>query len=120
MVLTRGACFRCRLPSFSRALLIPKGRQSLFDLAVSRNRRVLFLAERPLAALVEEPVYVLVRPWQDRNDSTIVQVRFRPPWQRPMLAAEASVAPEPPTDAFLALPLSPRGVLAFQRPPGAA
>jgi len=95
VVLTRGACFRCRLPSFSRALLIPKGRQSLFHLAVSRNGRVLFLSEWPLAALVEEPVYVLVRPWQDRNDSTIVQVRLRPLWQRPVLAAEASLAPEP-------------------------
>lgn len=35
MVVTFGSCFHCRLPPVSRALLIPKGRRSLFYLAVA-------------------------------------------------------------------------------------
>lgn len=111
MGLTRGACLHCQLPSLPRALLIPKGRQSLFHLAISRNGRVLFLSEQPLAELVDMPVYVLVRPWPDCKNGTIVQIRLRRPWQRPVLAAAASVLGERPTDALLALPLSPRGAL---------
>ncbi len=77
MVVTFGSCFHCRLPP------------------VSRNGKVLFLSERPLAALADELVFALVRPWRDRNNGTIVQIRLRPPWRRPVLAAEASVVAEP-------------------------
>ncbi len=77
MGLTRGACLHCQLPSLPRALLIAKGRQSLFHLAISRNGRVLFLSEQPLAELVDKPVYVLFRPWPDRKNGTIVQIRRR-------------------------------------------
>ena len=108
------AFYSCRLPAFPRGLVIGKGREGRFHVSISRNGRVLFLSERPLAEFSGEPAVLAVRPWLDRTSGTIVQVRERPPGRRPVEPVEARLVPERPLGELRFLALSPRGFLLLE------
>jgi hypothetical protein len=108
--------YSCELPALGRAHVIPKGREGLFELTVSRNGRVLFLSERPLAELAGAQVVLALRPWSRRTGGTVVQVRSRPPTRRPVRDSAAVVAADRPQGALAVLPLSPRAQLALYEP----
>ncbi len=111
--------YECVLPRLPRSLVIEKGRDGPYAVAVSRNGRVLFLSERPLGDLAGRQVVLAVRPWlrseggARRTRGTSVLVRMRAPARHAVTPTEAVVAPAAPGACLACLPLSPRGVLAF-------
>ena len=112
--MTETSFYSCFWPAFPRGLVIDKGREGRFRISISRNGRVLFLSERPLAELAGAPVVLAVRPWLDRSSGTIVQIRGRSPARRPVEPVEARLAFEEPDAESRVLPLSPRAFLCLQ------
>lgn len=112
--------YACVLPRFERSLVIEKGWDGRYAVAISRNGRVLFLSERPLGELADEAVVLAVRPWFRRDGEgrrtargTSVLVRTATPSRRPVVAAEAIVASSESSSALAVLPLSRSGLLSL-------
>ena len=114
--MSEASFYACALPALERAHVIPKGREGLFELTLSRNGRVLFLSERPLEELAGQRVVLALRPWPRRREGTLVQVRARSPARRPVRQSAAVVAAERPPGALAVLPLSPRAQLVLYAP----
>jgi hypothetical protein len=111
--------YACVLPRFQRSLVIEKGRDGRYAVAISRNGRVLFLSDQPLGELAGQAVVLAIRPWfrseggTRRVRGTSILVLTRLPAERPVTTATSVVAASEPPDAFRVVPLSPRGVLAL-------